>query len=73
MIGAEGTKTRSKMQKPHFLLRCYPWELTQCPNGRKGQWETPQEQSDEEAPRPPVESEVPGAEIMENLSLTYID
>ncbi len=35
--------------------------------GRKGQWETPQEQSDEEAPRPPVESEVPEAEITETL------
>ncbi|ALC89906.1 hypothetical protein AM500_09040 [Bacillus sp. FJAT-18017] len=33
MIEAEGTKTRSKMQKPHFLLRCYPMELTQRPTG----------------------------------------
>ncbi|ALC89316.1 hypothetical protein AM500_05585 [Bacillus sp. FJAT-18017] len=48
MIGAEGAKTRSKMQRAHFLLRCIFWGDYPTSYGRKGQCETPQEQSDEE-------------------------
>jgi hypothetical protein len=53
LIGAEGAKTRSKMQKTHFLLRCFFREDYSTSCGSSGTGETPQEQSDEEAHRPP--------------------
>jgi hypothetical protein len=42
LVGAEGAKTRSKMQRAHFLLRCFFWGDYPTSYGRKGQWETPQ-------------------------------
>jgi hypothetical protein len=48
LIGAEGAKTRSKMQKTHFLLRCFFREDYSTSCGSSGTGETPQEQSDEE-------------------------
>lgn len=40
----------------------------ETPAGCAGQRETPQERSDEEAPGPPAESEVPGAQINRQIS-----
>ncbi|ALC88861.1 hypothetical protein AM500_02890 [Bacillus sp. FJAT-18017] len=62
-IGAEGAKTRSKMQKTHFLLRwLFQGRLFNVLRDKRSVGD-PTGASAEEAPRPPVESEAPGAEM----------
>ena len=53
LIVAEGVKTRSKMQKAHFLLRYLFRDDYSTSCGSSGTGETPQEKRDEEAHRQP--------------------
>jgi hypothetical protein len=52
LIGAEGVKTSSKMQKPYFLLRRFFREDYSKSCGSSWTVVTPQEQRDDEAHRP---------------------